>query len=159
MIKIDWAAQQVLHGQLCEDNNRLDVALPGIFTVRLDLGYEDQNLVIWTFLQEEEEVEGTVWEDTPPTPGTQRGTTTDTPTAGTAQSPALPPPGDPPPPHTPPPPPPTPGTSPPPDGPRDTTVTRKRKRKEILIISVIETVGGPGEGKLIEERREKFDKF
>ena len=36
---------------------------------------------------------------------------------------------------------------------------RKRKRKEILIISVIETVAGPGEGKLIEERREKFDKF
>ena len=38
-------------------------------------------------------------------------------------------------------------------------MTRKRKRKEILIISVIETADGLGEGTLTLKKRQKFDKI
>ena len=109
---------------------------------------------------------GTASVDTPHTPETPtditetpRETPTDTPAVDTAQLPRQRQLEDGQPPVTPPPPPPTPAIFPPPAGPLTITVTRKRKRKEILIISVIETADGLGEGTLTLKKRQKFDKI
>ena len=117
--------------------------------------------------EEEVEVEGSVWAGTALTPEMETGrerdtitvieTATDTPAVDTAVSPHQHPPGDlqPPPATAPPRPPPTPGFSRPPGGLPTTTVTRNRKRKEIM--SVIETVDESRGGKLRQQLREKFD--
>ena len=111
-------------------------------------------------------VEGSVLAGTAPTPemGSERETDTstvietptDTPAVDTTPSPhPTPPDGQPPATAPPPPPPPTPGFFLPPAGLRTTTVTRKRKRKEIR--TVIETGDESRGGKLRQQLREKFD--